>query len=321
MRLFVKGVQVDPLSLPDVRSWLDKKPLTVTTSGTTGHPKTVQHSHELLQQVTRANIETIGHHKDSKLFSIMNPRGIGYTSLMVYVAIETGCDLYIEDFNFSTYVDRLNTVKPTFTIIPPNIWRALHKRPKWQELDLSSIETCVMGGDFTPIGALEELRTHGAQRVVNLYGSTEVPPSIMFSEEENTYSIEDTSPNCQIAISDRNTLLCKWDEQDEWWDSEDLVEGTLDKFTLKGRERNMFKQDVTRVYPEDVEKIATDNGAELALCRQNGNHADLYFVGNMNIDAVKTLVHYIPRFRVKEVDEIKVDDNLRKIIRNQDFLE
>ena len=319
MRLFINGKQVDPLSLPDVRNWIDKKPLTVTTSGTTGYPKTVEHSHELLQQVVRSNVETLGHHKDSKFFSILNSKGIGYQTMMVYVAVETGCDLYIEDFNFRTYVDRLNTVKPTFMVIAPNIWRALHKRPKWQELDLSNMETCVMGGDFTPSGALEEIRTHGAQRVVNLYGSTEVPPSIMFSEEENVYSIEDTAPNCEIAISDRNTLLCKWSTQDEWWDSEDLVEGDLNTFTLKGRERNMFKQDVTRVYPEDVEKIATDNGAEIALCRQNGNHADLYFVGNMNIEAVKKLMHYVPRFRVKEVNEIKVDDNLRKIIRNQEL--
>jgi len=317
MRLYINSRQTDPLSLPAVRDWLDKKPLTVTTSGTTGHPKTVTHSYELMRQVVSSNIKSLGHHENSKLFSILNPRGIGYQSLMVYVALEANCDLYIEDFNFSNYVDRLNEVKPTFMVIPPNIWRALHKRPKWKELDLSNMETCVMGGDFTPSGALEELRTHGAQRVVNLYGSTEVPPAVMFSEEENHYSIEDTNPNCQIAISDRNTLLCKWSGQDDWWDSEDLVEGTLDSFTLKGRERNMFKQDVTRVYPEDVEKTATDCGASLALCRQEQNSCVLYFVGNMNKRRLQEKLIHIPRLKFRQVDEIKVDNNLRKVIRNQ----
>jgi len=319
MRLYVNGKQTDPLSLPDVRDYLDKKPLSVMTSGTTGNPKTVEHPHELLKQVVKSNIETFGHHKDSKLFSILNAKGIGYQTMMVYVAIETGCDLYIEDFDFRTYVDRLNTVKPTFMVIAPNIWRALHKRSKWQELDLSSMETCVMGGDFTPSGALDELRSHGARKVVNAYGSTEVPPCVMVSEEENVYSIDAACTNCMIAISDRNTLLCKWSAQEEWWDSEDLVEGELNVFTLKGRERNMFKQDIVRIYPEDIEKIATDNGAEISLCRQQGNYAILYFVGSMNTEAVNALLHYVPRFRMKEVIEIKVDNNLRKIIRNQEL--
>jgi hypothetical protein len=141
----------------------------------------------------------------------------------------------------------------------------------------------------------------------------------MVSEEENTYSIEDAAPNCEIAISDRNTLLCKWAAQDEWWDSEDLVEGDLDTFVMKGRERNMFKQDRVRVYPEEVEKIATEKGAELALCQQKGSYANLYFVGNMNVDAVKSILHHVPRLRLKNVETIKVDNNLGKIIRNQEL--
>mgnify|MGYP002620160318 CR=1 FL=1 len=319
MRLYVNGKQTDPLSLPDVRDYLDKKPLSVTTSGTTGHPKTVEHSHELMKQVVKSNISTMRHHKDSKLFSILSPNGIGYQALMVYCAVEADCDLYLETFNFKTYIDRIHEVRPTYTILPPNLWKVMSKRPSWQTLDLSSLETFLMGSDFTPTGALDELRSHGAKRVVNAYGSTEAPPFVMVSEEENTYSIEDAAPNCEIAISDRNTLLCKWAAQDEWWDSEDLVEGDLDTFVMKGRERNMFKQDRVRVYPEEVEKIATEKGAELALCQQKGSYANLYFVGNMNVDAVKSILHHVPRLRLKNVETIKVDNNLGKIIRNQEL--
>ena len=317
MRLYINSRQTDPLSLPDVRDWLDQKPLTVTTSGTTGYPKTVTHSHELMQQVVKANVSTMGHHSKSKLFSILSPNGIGYQALSVYCAIEADCDLYLETFDFKTYIDRIHEVRPTYTILPPNLYRVMSRRPNWKDLDLSSLETFLMGSDFTPEGALDELRSHGPDRVVNAYGSTEAPPFVMVSEEENSYSIEDTSPNCQIAISDRNTLLCKWSGQDEWWDSEDLLEGTLDGFKMKGRERNMFKQDRVRVYPEEAEKVATESGAELALCRQENSYAVLYFVGPMDKDKVLKKLNHIPRLRIRQVDEIKVDNNLRKVIRNQ----
>lgn len=319
MKLYINGKNADPFVLPDVKDWLDGKPLTVTTSGTTGHPKTVTHSHEVMRQVVKNNIAHLGHHKKSKLFSILNPRGIGFQSLMVYIALEADCDLYMEEFNPHTYVDRMNAVKPTFTVMAPNLWSTLHKREKWKSLDLSCCETVLMGADFTPSGALDELREHGPDRVVNAYGSTEVPPCVMISENENSYSVDNTLTNMQIKISDRNTLMCKWDAQSEWWDSEDLVSGDLLEFKIKGRERNMFKQDIVHVYPEEAEKLACDYGADIALCRQSGNYADLYFVGNMNQKSVRERLSHVPRLRLRQVREIKVDDNLRKVLRNQEL--
>jgi hypothetical protein len=82
----------------------------------------------------------------------------------------------------------------------------------------------------------------------------------------------------------------------------------------------MFKQDTVRVYPEQIEKAAVAAGADLALCQQVGNHCVLHYTGNISnmIDFVEQH-RYIPRFRLRAVNEIAIDDNLKKIIRTQTF--
>ena len=293
--------------------------LNVTTSGTTGHPQRVSHSRETIEQVVDSNIKLLNLNKNSRIVSLYSPRGIAFTTLSLFIAEKLGCELYIENFNGLSYIDRINTVKPTHTLILPNIWKTLYRHPRWKEIDYSSCDTLITGSDFTPNGMLDELREHGAQKVYNVYGSTEVPPIVMYSEEENTYTKDSVPAGCEVRIVD-NQIQCKWSSQDIWWTSGDCVEGNIDRFTLNGRVPNMFKQNNVRVYPEQVEKAAVSAGAELALCQQVGNHCVLHYTGDISnqLEFVEQFRH-IPRFRLRAVKEIKVDDNLKKIIRTQTF--
>jgi predicted small metal-binding protein len=81
----------------------------------------------------------------------------------------------------------------------------------------------------------------------------------------------------------------------------------------------MFKQNTERVYPEQVEKSAVQYGATLALCQQIGINCVLHYTGDVDENKVKDIWSHIPRFRLKKVAEIKVDDNLKKVIRTQQF--
>ena len=92
------------------------------------------------------------------------------------------------------------------------------------------------------------------------------------------------------------------------------------KFVLNGRRANMFKQDHIRVYREMIEKTVILGGADLCLCQQIGNHCVVHYTGEIeNLDNLKAELNHVPRLRFKKVDEIKVDNNLKKIIRNQTF--
>lgn len=291
--------------------------LNLSTSGTTGHPVQINHTRETIEQVVDSNIKILDLNKNSKIVSYYSPKGIAFTTLAVYICAKLGCELHIETFNGNTYVDRINYLKPTHTLLLPNIWKILHKHKKWEKLDLSSVDKLITGSDFTPNGMLDELRNHGPNKVYNVYGSTEVPPIVLYSEEENVYTKNSIAPGIELDIID-GQIACKWSSQNSMWLSGDCVQGDINRFTLNGRIKNMFKQDTVRVYPEQLEIDAVKLGADLALCQQINNKCVLYYTGNIdNKNILYQKFSYIPRFIIKQVDEIKTDDNLKKIIRTQ----
>lgn len=291
--------------------------LNITTSGTTGHPIRVGHSRETIEQVVQSNIQILNLHKDSKILAYYSPKGIAFTTLSVFLCATLGCELYIEPFKGIDYVNTIHNIRPTHTLLLPNVWKTLYKHTRWNQLDYSSVETLITGSDFTPIGMLEELRNHNPGKVYNVYGSTEVPPIVLYSEEENIYSIDNKASGIDLKIED-SQIFCKWSSQNEYWKSGDCVEMFGLKFKLNGRMPNMFKQGNIRVYPEQIEKDAVAAGADLALCQQVNNQCMVYYTGHIKNMAKFVDQHrYIPRFRIKAVTEIKTDDNLKKIIRTQ----
>lgn len=294
--------------------------LNLSTSGTTGDPKKIEHTRETIEQVTRNNINCYQINKKSKILSYYSPRGIGFTVMAVYMAILADCDIYIETFKGINCVNRINEIKPThISILLPNVWKTLHRHNRWKQLDLSSVDVLVTGSDYTPIGMLDELRSHGPAKVFNVYGSTEVPPIVFFSEQENIYTKNDIVEGIEIKIIN-DEIICKWSSQSNWWHSGDLVLGDINQFKLSGRKNNMFKQDEIRIFPEDIEKQVIKAGAELALCQQVGNKCVIHYTGEINNQIpLETSLSYVPRLRFKQVNEIKLDNNLKKIIRTQKF--
>jgi len=291
----------------------------LSTSGTTGFPQHIGHTKETIEQVVDANIKTLGLDKNSKILSYYSPRGIAFSVLSVYLALKLDCELYIETFKGIDYINRVHQIRPTHTLLLPNVWKTLHKHDNWKTLDYSSLQTVITGSDFTPIGMLDELREHNPGKVYNVYGSTEVPPIVLYSEEENTYTIDSIVPGAEVDIVN-GQIACKWSSQPNIWLSGDCVDGDRNQFTLYGRKHNMFKQNTVRVYPEQIEKAAVAAGAELALCQQVKNQCVLHYTGNINdLKTFNDTYKYIPRFRLRAVDHIAVDDNLKKIIRTQTF--
>jgi hypothetical protein len=293
--------------------------LNLSTSGTTGFPQHIGHSRETIEQVVESNIKILNLDKNSKILSYYSPRGIAFSVLSVYLALKLDCELYIETFKGIDYINRVHEIRPTHTLLLPNVWKTLHRHANWKNLDYSSVDTLITGSDFTPSGMLDELREHNPNKVYNVYGSTEVPPVVLYSEEENIYTKDNIASGVELDIVD-GQLCCKWSSQPNMWISGDCVSGDLNKFVLTGRKHNMFKQDTFRVYPEQIEKAAVAAGAELALCQQVGNQCVLYYTGNIVDMRLFVDQHrYIPRFRLRAVNEIKIDDNLKKIIRTQTF--
>jgi acyl-coenzyme A synthetase/AMP-(fatty) acid ligase len=301
-----------------INKHLEKMDIAVNTSGTTGHPRTIHHTAESIKKISDYNTDFFELESNSKMLTLFSPKGIAFTTMALYPCRNAGCDLFIET-KVNKYVERVNYIKPTHTVILPSLYNMLSRHKSWEDLDLSSCEHLGIGSDFTPVGALTDFRMKGAKRAYSIYGSTEVPPLVATTESDNHYTWEGINPNIDIELKN-SELFVKWKHQTEWWSSGDLVEETNRGFKLVGRKLNMFKlgECGNRVYPEQVEKVAIELGATRALCRKVNEKCHLYYTGNLNEKALKSTFTF--GLIVKEVMKIKVDDNLRKVKRDQCIL-
>ena len=323
MQIYIDGVPYIDSDNDAMRSAvidrLEDWEVTCTTSGTTGHPKTVTHTPDIVEHISEFNAEWFGLNSNSKMLSLYSTRGIAFTTMSLYPCVIADCDLYIETDVSPRFVDRVHEIRPTHGLILPNMWRVLHKHRRWADLDLSSYEQCIVGSDYTGDGCLEDLRSKGAQSVYNVYGATEVPPNVMMSEIANTYR-PDSNPQCEVVIVN-NEICARWHKQDQLWHSGDLVEKVDNGYKLVGRALNMFKMGEcgVRVYPEQVESVCVRHGANLALCRLVDGYCMIYYTGTMDTKDVEAELD-IPRLRFQNVPAIQVDNNLRKIDRTQEFV-
>jgi acyl-coenzyme A synthetase/AMP-(fatty) acid ligase len=328
--IYIDGIEYLESDNDRVRSavidYLENWTVNVSTSGTTGEPKVLQHDAKLMIEIAEYNAEYLDLTSNSTMMSLYNPRGIGFTSMSLYPCAVANCDVFIET-TVSNYPDRLKEINPTHTLILPNVWKTWHRHKKWKALDLSNLKHMQVGSDVTPNGLMEDLRSKGAQKVTTAYGSTEVPPIIMSTEKQDIYHFNDIHP--QIDYKNINhddgsiEWVCKWKNQKEYWHSGDLIEYTDDgEFYFAGRRHNMFKMENCgdRIYPEQIEKVAVDSGADLALCRKVRNECIVYYTGEMNVQLF--LKEHRCNYEIipKKVQHIEVDDNLRKVKRNQEIV-
>jgi len=317
--IYIDGIEYIESNNDYVRSavinQLHDMSVSVNTSGTTGNPKPVNHTAKSIKKISDYNTEFFNLKSNSRMLSLYSPRGIAFTTMSLYPCIDVGCDLFIET-KISDYINRMNTIKPTHTLVLPSVYNSFSKHVKWNSLDLSDCEQVLMGSDFTPVAALTDLRMLGAKTAYSVYGSTETPPIIAYTESDNHYTWEGINPNADVKIENQQ-LFVKWKHQDQWWESGDLVEETNRGFKLVGRKLNMFKlgECGNRVYPEQVEKVAIELGSTRALCKKVNEKCYLYYMGSVdeNILLKSFSFDIVP----KQVEHIEVDENLRKIKRDQ----
>ena len=325
--IHIDGVEYLKSDNDHVRSsvigYLEDWNITVSTSGTTGKPKTFHHDSKLMHKIAEHNAEAFGLSSNSTMLALYNPRGIGFSSMSLYPCSIANCDVFIET-TVSDYPNRIQEINPTHSLMLPNVWKTWHRHKAWKSLDLSGVQQLQVGSDVTPNGMMEDLRSKGAQQVNTAYGSTEVPPLIMSTEQQDIYHFNDINPMIDYKNINHEDgsieFACKYKDQDKWWNTGDLIEyNSNGEFFFAGRQHNAFKMENCgdRVYPEQIEKVAIENGASLALCRKVSKQCVVYFTGDMDIkNFVKDHVcgyEIVP----KKVDSIAIDDNLRKVKRNQ----
>lgn len=177
-------------------------------------------------RISEFNTGFFGLKSSSRLLSLYSPDSIAFTEMAVFPSMLADCDLHIKT-SAKNYVKTMNTIKPTHTLMFP----CIYNRIEVDDIDFSECEQLLVGTDLTPMTSLAFLRMAGAKEVYSVYGSTQTPPIVAFTEADNHYRWDNVTPSADIKIVD-NQLHVKWDHQQDWWVSDDVIRETTTGFEI-----------------------------------------------------------------------------------------
>tara|TARA_S200000501_G_C20814454_1_gene739904 strand:+ start:564 stop:1511 length:948 start_codon:yes stop_codon:yes gene_type:complete len=298
-----------------IRKFKRKEDFVYYTSGSTGKPKKITHSYDLMLQVAEENCRYNNYTKDDYIVNASLPAAsIGYPVLSVLPALITNCSLKVKAFNPYEYLDEIKGA--THAFILPAVYRVLRKTQKWKNFDFTDM-TISSGADIVPDGIKNDVLSKGAKKFHHLYGSTEVPPAISNSEDEERIG-ENLSPLIDHYIVDRE-LFIKWKMQISYWQSGDIVTEDL---KVTGRKKNILALNCSRLQPETIERYVLDNtNVKRCLLTINNDKIWMYYDGYEDPSIVKEKVEewYIESpINVRKVDKIQVN-KMNKLIRTATY--
>jgi acyl-coenzyme A synthetase/AMP-(fatty) acid ligase len=299
-----------------IRKFECKEDFVYYTSGSTGAPKKIVHSYELMKMVAEENCRYNNYVKDDYIVNMSLPAAsIGYPVLSVLPALISGCKLKVRAFNPYDYLEEIK--EATHAFILPAVYRVLKKTTKWITFNFTGM-TISCGADIVPEGIKEDVMSKGAIKFHHLYGSTEVPPAISDSEDERQIG-QNLSPLIDYYVEE-DELFIKWKGQDSYWQSGDVVDEQL---RVTGRKKNVLALNCSRIQPETIERYVLDNtGVNRCMLTIKKDKVWMFFDGDeieMNVKNKVEEWYKDTSVNVKKVNKIKVN-KMNKLIRTENYI-
>ena len=178
----------------------------VLTSGTTGVPKGVMHSHKGMVEGARGAVYPFQLGPFSCLVNLFTTSFMGWYNVALPF-INVGAKLvFMEHWDPEAYLQKMADEKATFCFLVPTMWRMLLQLPV-EEYDLSSITLAGFAGEVMDTATLRTIRERICPTVINAYGTTETGTSagtVMFAEdllrEEKIQSIGKPMLNSEARV-------------------------------------------------------------------------------------------------------------------------
>lgn len=157
----------DALASPDAVVYL------AFTSGTTGLPKGVMHSHNTLLANGRALVQDWGHSADSIILTL-SPMSHHIGTIALEQMLVAGCELVMHDASAGvTALDWIETTGATYVLgVPTHALDLLHELDRRGRQRLGAVRTFYMAGAPIPSEVARRLLELGAMPQ-NVYGMTE----------------------------------------------------------------------------------------------------------------------------------------------------
>jgi acyl-CoA synthetase (AMP-forming)/AMP-acid ligase II len=204
----------------------------ITSSGTTGPPKTIHRTPENLKAVARVGIESQNLTKDSKILTVMKMTHAGGLLVQTIPGFALGCSNKIIPFNAYNFFDNFKDC--THTSLAPAHLTALIGTKEFRTIDLSN-KWITVGSDPVSYDLIRPFVERGATVMIN-WGMSEIGPVVinhvfrnladidLFKKDKVTGTPMGTRTYCQFKI-DNGFLHVKGDisHTTDWFNTHDKV--------------------------------------------------------------------------------------------------
>ncbi len=271
--------------------------LIALSSGTTGVPKGVVHSHRGLLQGARGAIGLYGATPTTRSLNILTTSFMAWVNVSFPIFNVGGTNVFASAFNPQEYLNTAARERCSVLFLIPTMWRMV-LRQDLTGVDLSGVKRAMFAGEVMDQKTLQLLREKITPNVYNCYGTAETGTSagtMMFPEDlqrpEKLRSIGRPLANSEVRVvkiggtaddevpvGDEGEIIVKgpsravtfWNDpgkarqvfEGPWWHSGDL--GSLDEenfLYLRGRIDDMIISGGINILPSRVEDLVLSHPA------------------------------------------------------------
>lgn len=259
------------------------------SSGTTGEPKGIVHTHEEAIECAHAGQFIFSPHSDDTILNSFTPSFIGWQNMTLPIVNAGGKSVMVEEWNPQLVLQMVEDEAVTIFLLVPTQWKMLLDADI-NQYDLSSVRLGGYAGETMGEDLFRRLREDVTENFFTVYGTTEtmdcgialLPHEVT---EETLASVGKPVPNTEVRIVEPDShdplapveqgeageLILRgpsiaeevWDDpvttdeifhEEGWWFSGDLARvGDDGNVYIEGRTDNMIISGGLNIYAEGVE--------------------------------------------------------------------
>lgn len=235
------------------------------TSGTTGWPKCIVHTHESILSATNNSIKHYWQNAKTSWF-FHNIVHLGVSSVYFFPALYSSKQIILPPLNNCYDKELLQKYKPNIMLVFPMHFQSY---PELQNLDLSYVDYVLTGGSTIPYDFCKRLIRQGVKNIAVIYGLTECLPPLIhkivnkdninsYDQSEMGYVIDETGTydinKDEILTITNSKHLCTAINQKPVTEfvTNDIVSASTNTFYFEKRNSDLIRINDALVNPQQL---------------------------------------------------------------------